>query len=126
MYRLQERLRAKTPSTPERENEIRLLREEIPAQLLGHFDRLIKQRGAAVAMVRHGVCGECHLRIPRGTLAGLALPKDLHLCDNCGCYLLLAENEAPPSLVIAAAALADEIAAAAPRPSRRRARSVGV
>jgi predicted nucleic acid-binding Zn-ribbon protein len=69
------------------------LRESVPAPILVHFDRLIARGQRAVALARNGVCTECHLRITSGTLAGLAGTTNVHLCDNCGRYLFLPENE---------------------------------
>jgi len=93
MYQLKQLLRSTEPATPERDAQIRRLRSEIPAPVLGHFDRLLQQGRGGVALVRHGVCGECHLRVSVGTLASLVRPKDLHLCDNCGSYLLMPQDE---------------------------------
>jgi len=76
---------------------IKLLREKIPAQILGHFDRLMAQGRKGVALVRNGVCRECHIRVPSGTAASLIHPKDLYLCDNCGRYLLLPLDEIVPA-----------------------------
>jgi predicted nucleic acid-binding Zn-ribbon protein len=81
------------PLTSEAEAEIRRLRDQVPAPVLGHFDRLVSRGKRAVAIVRHGVCGECHLRVSSGTLASLAYGADLHLCDHCGRYLLLPADE---------------------------------
>ena len=72
---------------------IQQLREKVPVQILGHFDRLIAQGRRGVALVRRGICGECHLRISSGTVASLVQPKDVYVCDNCGRYLLLAPDE---------------------------------
>lgn len=81
------------PLTPEAEAEIQRLREQVPAPVLGHFDRLVARGKKAVALVHHGVCSECHLRVSSGTLASLAYGADLHLCDHCGRYLLLPADE---------------------------------
>jgi len=81
------------PLTIEHESEILKLRQEVPAPVLAHMDRLIARGKKAVSAARHGVCSECHLRITSGTLASLAYANDIHLCDNCGRYLYLAEDE---------------------------------
>jgi predicted nucleic acid-binding Zn-ribbon protein len=107
MYQLQQLVRSNEPTTPAGETQIRKLRAEIPAQVLGHFDRLMKQGRAGVALVRHGVCGECHLRVSVGTLASLIRPKDLHLCDNCGSYLLMPQDEVGPTSALLSPNLPD-------------------
>lgn len=64
------------------------LRGEVPGALLAHFDRLVLRGKRAVAKVRHGVCGECHMRLPSGVAASLAQAEDVVLCETCSCYLL--------------------------------------
>ena len=81
------------PLTLEQEAEVLQLREQVPAPILGHFDRLIARGKKGVAVARNGACGECHLRLPCGTVAALAYRDEVHLCDNCGRYLYLPENE---------------------------------
>ena len=93
LYELQQLLLASNPSSPHREARVVELREKVPAPVLAHFDRLIKSGRTAVALVRRGVCGECHLRVCSGTLSSLIRPTDLYLCDNCGRYLLMPMNE---------------------------------
>src|SRR5664279_1146814 len=102
LYALQQLQLQTAPVSAEREAMIKLLREKIPAQILGHFDRLMAQGRKGVALVRNGVCRECHIRVPSGTAASLIQPKDLYLCDNCGRYLLLPLDEiAPPAVPVA-------------------------
>lgn len=73
------------------------LRQTIPAPILGHYDRLRARGKKGVAVVRNGVCGECHLRVPIGVLANLVHRSDIQLC-NCGRYLYLAEEIALPTV----------------------------
>ena len=93
LYELQQLLLSPSPSSPEREAQMSALRSQIPVPVLAHFDRLIKHRRNGVALVRRGVCGECHLRICSGTVASLMHPTDLYLCDSCGRYLLMPADE---------------------------------
>jgi predicted nucleic acid-binding Zn-ribbon protein len=69
------------------------LRCEVPSSLLGHFQRQIARGRHAVAVVRNGVCGECHMRLPTSTAASLVSASDLVLCETCSCYLMLASDE---------------------------------
>jgi hypothetical protein len=71
------------------------LRNRIPAPILAHYLRALESGRNGVALVRHGVCGECHIRIPSATSANLSDYKDVHLCENCGCYLMPSPEEAP-------------------------------
>jgi hypothetical protein len=99
LYALQQLQLPTAPASPARDAEIWKLREGIPLQILAHFDRLIAQGRKGVALVRNGVCRECHIRVPSGTAASLVQPKDLYLCENCGRYLLLPLDEiAPPEV----------------------------
>lgn len=90
----------------EEEAETLRLREKVPAPILRNFDRLIAHGKKGVAIARNGACGECHLRLPSGTMAALAYTNEVHLCDNCGRYLYLPENEplgltdSPPSIKV--------------------------
>ena len=86
------------PPLPEQQAKIEELRKLVPPPILTHFDRLQAQRRKGATLVRHGVCGECHIRIPVGTLASLVAPNDVYLCDICGCYLLLPVDEIPANV----------------------------
>lgn len=79
--------------TAEAQAETTERRERVPAPILDRFDRLLRRGKKGVATARHGVCSECHLRITSGTLASLAYTTELHVCDNCGRYLFLPDDE---------------------------------
>jgi len=81
------------PLSLQNERAILELRAPVPAAILARFDRLIARRKKGVAIARNGACGECHLRLPSGTMAALAYTNEIHVCDNCGRYLYLPENE---------------------------------
>ncbi len=104
LYALQQLLLKSTRATSEQEAKIRQLRKNVPLPVLGHFDRIIKQGRRGVALVRHGVCCECHVRVSAGTAASLVRPKDLYLCESCGRYLLIDPAEAPESAEVVAPA----------------------
>jgi len=109
------------PALPpgERQALLRDLHTRIPAPALTHYLQLIDRKRPAVALVSHGVCSECHLRVASGLVATLEQPKDMPLCENCGCYLLLSPED------FAAAAARRAPKATAPRPPVRR-RSVAL
>ena len=81
------------PKSDERRAAMEKIRDRIPSPILAYYGRLILRGKKGVAIARNGVCSECHLRIPSGTLAALACANDVHLCDNCGRYLYLPEDE---------------------------------
>lgn len=74
--------------------EIESLREKVPPTILAHYERFILRGKKGVAIARNGVCSECHLQVPVGKLANLVYANDIQLCDNCGRYLYLPEEEA--------------------------------
>jgi predicted nucleic acid-binding Zn-ribbon protein len=69
------------------------IRKTIPGVVLTHYDRLLAHGKKGVAIVRNGVCTECHLRVATGALAALAHENDIQVCGNCGRYLFLPANE---------------------------------
>jgi predicted nucleic acid-binding Zn-ribbon protein len=77
----------------EQEQRIQSLRERLPNPVLRRYDRLLARRKKGVAMVRHGVCGECHIKVAIGTLGALAFGTDIQVCGNCGRYLYLVEDK---------------------------------
>ena len=81
------------PLSLETERQILAAREKVPKPMLDRFDRFIARGKSGVAVVRQGVCSECHLRITPGTLASLAYTSEIHVCDHCGRYLFLPETE---------------------------------
>lgn len=85
------------PLTLSQESEIFKLRATVPKHLLERFDRMIVRGKKAVALVRNGVCGECHLRLASGALASLARMTEVHRCDNCGRYLFVQQEPIAPT-----------------------------
>jgi uncharacterized protein len=60
--------------------------------LLDKYEQMRKRRGGvAVAPVRDGECGVCHVTLPTGVISALRGNQDeLVLCTSCGRYLYLA------------------------------------
>ena len=79
--------------TSESKSEMEKLRKKVPGPILAHYDRLVLRGKKGVAIARNCVCSGCHLRITTGKLVGLVYADDIQLCDNCGCYLYLPEDE---------------------------------
>jgi len=88
------------------------IRATIPPQILGHYDRLVVRGKKGVAIVRNQVCTGCHMRLPIGTINTLMQGQDIQLCDSCGRYLCLAEEEP-------AEAPKEEPKAETPKPARK-------
>ncbi|HEX9048299.1 MAG TPA: C4-type zinc ribbon domain-containing protein [Verrucomicrobiae bacterium] len=71
------------------------LRAKVPAQILGHYDRLLARGKKGVAIVRNDVCTGCHVQVPRAVTMTLMRNEDIQVCESCGRYLYLAP--APPA-----------------------------
>lgn len=81
------------------QHNIESLRAPLPTAILGHYDGRKARGKLGIAPLHRGVCGACHLSIPSGRLAELRRkPPELNVCDNCGVFIYLTEDElAPPS-----------------------------
>jgi hypothetical protein len=84
-----------SPKSSQNETEIRRLREKIPPPILAHYDRLLARGKKGVAMVRHGVCPECHMSLASGIYAQLIRAEDVVICGSCGRYLFYRPEDKP-------------------------------
>lgn len=85
LFALQEVDFSPKPSSPNR--CIEDLRRLVPLPLLTKYDRAARRGRRLVSVVRDGVCTECHVRLPVGTLFEISRGNDC-VCDNCGRILL--------------------------------------
>jgi hypothetical protein len=83
--------------SPEAPPLVAALRKEIPEMILGHYDRLRLRGKKSVALVRHGVCTGCQMRLASGVHAALLRDEDIAMCDTCARYLLLVAEPPPPA-----------------------------
>lgn len=74
------------------EEEIAEVRKGIPAPILSHHDR-IRIRRASTKAVTNWVCMGCHIAVPMGLRTKLAQDNDIVVCENCGAYMYLPEDE---------------------------------
>jgi predicted nucleic acid-binding Zn-ribbon protein len=98
------------------EAAISRLRKKIPAPILAHYDRLVKQGKKGVALVSHQSCAGCHMRIPIGAIVTLMRGDDIQMCETCGRYLHLPAGEQHEYCGDSGEAKAVQ---AAPRPRRK-------
>lgn len=68
------------------------IRAQVPAPVLAHYNRLILNKRKPIAEVRRGICSACHLRLA-AWIRQAAQDDDLHLCENCGAYLVFVPDE---------------------------------
>ena len=71
----------------------RRFRKMIPEQIQGHFDRIRARGKKGVSTVKNGACTGCYMKVPMATLLTIRRGEDIRLCDNCGRYLFLPEDE---------------------------------
>lgn len=62
----------------------------LPESLLERYEQMRKRKaGVAIAPVRDGVCGACHVQIPTGIVHGLgSSTATLVVCPSCGRFLV--------------------------------------
>lgn len=86
----------------------RKFRKLIPEPIQGHFDRIRVRGKKGVSIIRNGTCNGCYMKLALGTLVTLRKGEDIQLCDNCGRYLYLPEDEIVGTAALAAKAKADQ------------------
>jgi len=73
-----------------KEEERKALASEIDPTWLSRYERLFaKQRDAAIALVEHGTCGSCHMKLSPAQVVDARKADTLTLCDFCGRMLYL-------------------------------------
>lgn len=88
------KLSSDTDEYREMQDKIESIRAPLPTSILGHYDGRKARDKLGIAAVRRGICGACHLLIPRGRQADLRRkPWELNVCDNCGVFIYLPEEE---------------------------------
>ena len=73
-----------------REAERKERAAEVDPVWLARYERLFaKQRDAAIALVEHGTCGSCHMKLSPSQVVESRKSDTLTLCDFCGRMLFL-------------------------------------
>ncbi len=83
-------LRKREKELKEKKNN---LAREIDAMLLSRYERLIQNRGTALAEIRDETCGGCHLELPPQVLNEVKGGKKLVTCERCSRILYWTETE---------------------------------
>ena len=96
---LQSLSRCQPHLTPDQKSTVTRLRKETPAQILAHFDDMVKRDNKAVAEVHNGVCTGCYLKLPTALVADDT--DELPVCETCGAYLLFERVESARGLSMA-------------------------
>lgn len=107
LERVQRQLKKNSGASGSRTAEIESLRALLPTSILSHHDALRARGKISVAPVTRGVCGACHLSIPRGHLGQLRrVADDLSVCDHCGVFIYLADEDQPAAATVPKSAAA--------------------
>lgn len=73
-----------------KEGERKKLAADVEPVWLARYERLFaKQRDAAIALVEHGTCGSCHMKLSPSQVVESRKSDTLTLCDFCGRMLYL-------------------------------------
>lgn len=80
-------------ASDESDRQIMLLRSRIPRRLLMHYDCLMANGRKGVALVRNGMCSECHQEINGNVLGAAACGHPVQLCSHCRRFLYLPVDE---------------------------------
>ena len=73
-----------------KEEERKKRAAEVDPVWLARYERIFaKQRDAAIALVEHGTCGSCHMKLSPSQVVEARKPDTLTLCDFCGRMLYL-------------------------------------
>jgi predicted nucleic acid-binding Zn-ribbon protein len=68
--------------------EIEALRQRLPTAILKHYDQRRARNKPAIAPVRRGICGGCHVPLTRSSAANLHRNGGaIHVCENCGAFI---------------------------------------
>jgi predicted nucleic acid-binding Zn-ribbon protein len=81
---LAERAKAIEARIAELKTERAGLAEPIDPSTLGLYDRLMKNKGDAVALMEAGICKGCHVKVVSGTLQSLKADETITQCEQCG------------------------------------------
>jgi mannitol/fructose-specific phosphotransferase system IIA component (Ntr-type) len=85
---IRKKKRADKTKKKELEKKAKLIREELDADLLDRFDRLMDRYGFAVTEVDEGACQGCFINLATGMRSAIEGSDDIYVCENCGKYLV--------------------------------------
>ncbi|MDI9383541.1 MAG: C4-type zinc ribbon domain-containing protein [Verrucomicrobiota bacterium] len=68
-------------------DRIQELRDALPAEVVGKYDRLIKGKKVPVVKVVSGQCQGCFYKLPTGLAMEVKANAGIYECPNCGSFL---------------------------------------
>lgn len=92
LWKLQEieiqKKKAKKNVQAELQKKADLIRQELDAELLDRFDKLMERYGFAVAEVDGAACLGCFINVATGMSSAIEGSNDIYVCENCGKFLI--------------------------------------
>ena len=74
--------------------EIEGLRQRLPTAILKHYDQRRARNKTAIAAVKRGICGACHISMTRSSFGDLHRSGGaISVCENCGAFIYLDDSE---------------------------------
>ena len=69
------------------------VRQQLPTAILKHYDQRRDRNKTAIAPVKRGICGGCHISMTRNSAANLHRNDGaLNVCENCGVFIYLDDS----------------------------------
>ena len=76
------------------ERQLKRLREPIPVSVLMHHDHRRQRKKKSIAPARKGVCGHCHIGVPRAMVLQMTRSGALGSCPHCEGFLYVESEPA--------------------------------
>lgn len=96
LNRLEDELRALGPRSQRKEAlaaQISDERTKVPPFILAHHDRVRARGRMSTVPVKDWVCRSCFISVPSGLRTKLASRDDICVCENCGAYIYLPNEQ---------------------------------
>jgi len=76
------------------EQQLARLRAPIPVSVLTHHDHRRRRKQRSITTARNGVCGHCHIAVPRALVIQMARSGALGSCPHCEGFLYIESEPA--------------------------------
>lgn len=75
------------------EDEIILVKTQIPSDIISRFYKLYRKNGDALVRANGGYCQGCFINLPTSQHTVMSHSEELHVCQNCGRFLYMDSEE---------------------------------
>jgi len=89
-------------TNPSYDRQLKQLRGPIPVSVLMHHYERRRRKKWSIAAARNGVCGHCHLGVPRALVLQMTRLRALATCPHCEGFLYMETEptvEDPPKKI---------------------------